>query len=81
VARALDADDRRSFRVSLTGRGRRVVDAAADDHIAILGPLQSPLTRAERDSLDRALRVPLRTVDEIRPEGPGSGGQTRRSTR
>lgn len=68
VARTLDADDRRSFRVSLTGRGREVVDAAVDDHVAILDPLQSSLTRAERDSLDRKLRTLLRTVDEIRFE-------------
>jgi DNA-binding MarR family transcriptional regulator len=52
VARTLVADDRRSFRVSLTPRGRRVVDAAVDDHAAILDPLQSPLARAERPSLD-----------------------------
>jgi DNA-binding MarR family transcriptional regulator len=66
IARALDADDRRSFRISLTARGRRTVDAAVDDHAAVLDPLQAPLTRAERDVLDQNLRRLLRAVDEIR---------------
>lgn len=68
VARTLNADDRRSIRVSLTDHGRKVVDAAVDDHAAILGPLQSSLTRAERDALDQTLRTLLQTAEEIRFE-------------
>ena len=66
IVRTLDADDRRSFRISLTARGRKTIDAAVDDHTAVLDPLQTPLTRAERDILDQNLRRLLRAVDEIR---------------
>jgi DNA-binding MarR family transcriptional regulator len=60
VARSLDATDRRSFRIALTAKGTEVVDAAATDHVAALGPLLWPLSNREREMFDRALRVLLR---------------------
>lgn len=60
VERALDAGDRRSFRVTLTTEGRRVADAALTDLTADLSALASELTDTERDGLDRALHVLLR---------------------
>lgn len=60
VERALDAGDRRSFRITLTAEGRRVADAALTDLAADLSALVSELTDTERDGLDRALHVLLR---------------------
>ncbi|MFC8074014.1 MarR family winged helix-turn-helix transcriptional regulator [Streptomyces sp. NPDC057307] len=64
LTRALDADDRRSFRVSLTDEGRRVVDAALTDLVSALSALVSHLTDAERDGLDRALTALARAGKE-----------------
>ncbi|MEV0117433.1 MarR family transcriptional regulator [Streptomyces sp. NPDC050844] len=60
VERTLDADDRRSFRITLTAKGRRVADAALTDLAADLSILVSELTDTERDGLDRALQALLR---------------------
>lgn len=60
LVRALDADDRRSFRVSLTDEGRRVVDAAFTDLVGAMSALVSGLTDAERDGLDRGLQALVR---------------------
>ncbi|MGW8672038.1 MarR family winged helix-turn-helix transcriptional regulator [Streptomyces niveus] len=60
LVRALDADDRRSFRVSLTDEGRRVVDAAFTDLVAAMSALVSGLTDTERDGLDRGLQALVR---------------------
>ncbi|MEU1789728.1 MarR family transcriptional regulator [Streptomyces sparsogenes] len=62
VARSLDADDRRSFRIALTDKGRQVVDAALTDLAAALGELAAELTAEERDALDGVLRTLLRRV-------------------
>ncbi|MEU5025757.1 MarR family winged helix-turn-helix transcriptional regulator [Streptomyces milbemycinicus] len=71
VERSLDAEDRRSFRVALTDRGRQVVDAALTDLTADLSALVSELTADERDGLDRALGALLRAA--TRPNHPGGG--------
>ncbi|MEU5974840.1 MarR family transcriptional regulator [Streptomyces sp. NPDC047315] len=57
VERSLDADDRRSFRVTLTGEGRRVVDAALTDLADALTRLAAGLDDTDRAALDRALRA------------------------
>lgn len=56
VARELDAEDRRSFVVSLTKAGRSLVDAAVGEHVENERRLLSPLTHAEQVELDRILR-------------------------
>ncbi|AXU11328.1 MarR family winged helix-turn-helix transcriptional regulator [Streptomyces clavuligerus] len=56
VARSLDTEDRRSFRIALTDEGRRVADAALTDLAAALTGLVSLLDDGEREGLDRALR-------------------------
>ncbi len=58
----LDPDDRRSFQVGLTERGRDVVDAAATDHAASLAPLATALSDVERTELDRTLRTLLNAL-------------------
>lgn len=62
VVRSLDPADRRSFRVALSSKGRRVIDAAVTEHAANVARLVSALTPDERQALDRALRALLRDV-------------------
>ena len=62
VERSLDPDDRRSFRVALSAKGRQVIDAALSEHAANVGRLVSALTPEERQALDQALRTLLRGV-------------------
>lgn len=60
VRRTLDADDRRSFRVTLTDEGLAVVDAALTSLVESLGELVADLDQDERRRLDGALRTLLR---------------------
>lgn len=59
VERRLDPDDRRSFLVTLTERGRAVIDATLTEHAANLARLISPLTPEETRTLERALKTLL----------------------
>lgn len=59
VERRLDPNDRRSFLIALTARGRTVVDATLADHAANLRHLLSGLNPAERRALDDSLRALL----------------------
>jgi DNA-binding MarR family transcriptional regulator len=61
VRRQLDTEDRRSFLVELTGRGRELVDAAMTEHTANETRLLSTLTPAELTTLDTLLRKLLTT--------------------
>ncbi|WP_328946631.1 MarR family transcriptional regulator [Streptomyces sp. NBC_00250] len=61
VRRTLDADDRRSFRVTLTEEGLAVVDAALTDLVECLGSIVAGLDQDERHHLDNALRALLRS--------------------
>ncbi|MFI9456082.1 MarR family winged helix-turn-helix transcriptional regulator [Amycolatopsis sp. NPDC052450] len=63
VERALDPEDRRSFRVTLTERGFEVVDAAMTEHTANVAKLLSPLGE-DLGVLDAALRRLLVSLDE-----------------
>ncbi len=63
VERALDPEDRRSFRVTLTERGFEVVDAAMTEHAANVAKLLSPLGE-DLDVLDASLRRLLASLDE-----------------
>lgn len=60
VERSLDPADRRSFRVSLTERGREVIDATLTEHAANLAGLAAKLTEREAAALDAILRGMLR---------------------
>lgn len=57
VDRALDPGDRRSFRITLTDRGRSVVDAALTEHAANLAGLVAVLSDDERTTLNRTLQT------------------------
>ncbi|MFF0483892.1 MarR family winged helix-turn-helix transcriptional regulator [Streptomyces sp. NPDC004435] len=61
VRRTLDADDRRSFRVTLTDEGLAVVDAALTGLVESLGDLVADLDEDQRRHLDNALRTLLRS--------------------
>ncbi|AUI63434.1 MarR family winged helix-turn-helix transcriptional regulator [Amycolatopsis sp. BJA-103] len=62
VERALDPEDRRSFRVTLTERGFEVVDAAMTEHTANVAKLLSPLGE-DLDVLDASLRRLLNSLE------------------
>ena len=62
VERALDPEDRRSFRVTLTERGFEVVDAAMTEHTANVAKLLSPLGE-DLGVLDAALRRLLASLE------------------
>ena len=53
VKRDLDPDDRRSFKVSLTAKGRRLTDRLVEQHLEREEALLEPLSERERAALDR----------------------------
>jgi len=61
VERTLDPDDRRSFLVRLTDRGRSVIDGALTEHAQLVNRLGGVLSPEQRQHLDEALRALLRT--------------------
>jgi DNA-binding MarR family transcriptional regulator len=56
VERSLDPSDRRSFRVRLTGEGRRVVDESLTEHADNLARLATPLGPEDAETLAAILR-------------------------
>ncbi|MFD6070047.1 MULTISPECIES: MarR family winged helix-turn-helix transcriptional regulator [Amycolatopsis] len=62
VERALDPEDRRSFRVTLTERGFEVVDAAMTEHTENVAKLLSPLGE-DLGVLDASLRRLLTSLE------------------
>lgn len=56
IERSLDAADRRSFRITLTERGREVIDATLTDHAANLAGLAAHLSDDDARDLDRIAR-------------------------
>jgi DNA-binding MarR family transcriptional regulator len=67
VERSLDPADRRSFRITLTKRGREVVDAALTDHAANLAGIIACLGEEEAETLSASLRTLLRVVGRSQP--------------
>jgi DNA-binding MarR family transcriptional regulator len=65
VNRRADPSDRRGTLVTLTRRGKDVIDKAVEDHVANEERILRSLTPAERRSLDGLLRMLL--VDLERP--------------
>ena len=62
VERTLDPADRRSFRVTLTDKGREVIDETMTDHAATLHHLTANLPEQELKTLTTALRHLLQTL-------------------
>jgi DNA-binding MarR family transcriptional regulator len=60
ITREIDPDSRRTIRISLTPRGREVVDAALRDHVDNEERLISALTAGQREQLESLLRILLR---------------------
>ncbi|MGI5161282.1 MarR family winged helix-turn-helix transcriptional regulator [Microbispora sp. CA-102843] len=56
VERSLDPADRRSFKITLSEKGREVIDATLTDHAANLARLASGLATEDAATLDRLLR-------------------------
>ncbi|WP_377268201.1 MarR family winged helix-turn-helix transcriptional regulator [Peterkaempfera sp. SMS 1(5)a] len=73
VERALDPADRRSFRITLTGQGLQLADAAVTDHAANLTRLASCLGMEDAAQLDRILRTMLASVARPDRRARGSG--------
>ncbi len=63
VERIKNPDDGRSVLITLTDRGRRVIDPAVTDHVANLARLTSGLTESEAKRLDRLLDRYLATLE------------------
>lgn len=57
VERRQSPDDRRSFLISLTDEGFRVIDAAVSDHVKTQEKLVSGLAARDRRQLDTLLKV------------------------
>lgn len=60
ITRETDPDSRRTIRISLTPRGREVIDAALRDHVNNEKHLLSTLTACQRQQLEDLLRILLR---------------------
>jgi DNA-binding MarR family transcriptional regulator len=71
VQRSLDPADRRSFRITLTEKGRQVIDATLTEHAANLARLASHLTPEDATTLTRILRTMLNALTRP-PDGPAS---------
>ncbi len=65
VERIKNPDDGRSVLITLTNRGRRVIDPAVTDHVANLARLTSGLTESEAKRLDRLLDRYLAALDSV----------------
>lgn len=62
VERTLDPADRRSFRITLTDAGRKVIDETMTEHAANLHRLAQDMTEEELASLSTALRKLLASL-------------------
>ncbi len=65
VERIKNPDDGRSVLITLTDRGRRVIDPAVTDHVANLARLTSGLTESEAKRLDRLLDRYLAVLESV----------------
>lgn len=78
VERSLDPADRRSFRISLTEQGHRVIDAALTEHAANLARLASRLTPEDATTLSRILRTMLDALTRP-PDAPAPARRQRQA--
>jgi len=77
IRRLADPNDRRGRLVELTAKGRRLVDAAVEDHLANEEQLLAGLSPSERERLAELLRKllgskPFRALDPAREPGATS---------
>jgi DNA-binding MarR family transcriptional regulator len=63
IERLPDPDDRRGTLVTLTPKGKALVDEAVGDHVANEARLLEALTKTERTELDRLLRKLLASLE------------------
>lgn len=61
IERRSSREDRRSFDVALTAKGREVIDAALTDTAGAIGGLMAGLRPGERAIVDEAMRLLVRT--------------------
>src|SRR5262249_15717547 len=78
VVRSLDPADRRSFRGALTEKGREAIDPTLTEHAAKIARLVSCLTPEQSESLERALRTLLRSVESKSVLRDGDQGGAKR---
>jgi DNA-binding MarR family transcriptional regulator len=64
VARHRDPADRRALQIELTLKGRELLDATLSEHVANEERILAPLTREERDELDRLARKLLAGLED-----------------
>jgi DNA-binding MarR family transcriptional regulator len=83
IKRVPDPDDGRGVLVELTGKGLKLVDRVAPEHLANERRLLSPLSATEQKTLAALLRQLLLEFEASRPEPPASGigGRRRRARR
>ena len=62
IERALDAADRRSFRIALTERGLALIDRVLEDHAANLANIMAPMTQRQIAVLEAELKNLLLAV-------------------
>ena len=77
VRRRPDPNDRRAMLVELTPKGREVIDAAIEDHIANEERLLAGLSAAEQRTLERLLRKLMLHLERNAgaPAEPPAGGR------
>jgi DNA-binding MarR family transcriptional regulator len=68
IERAIDPADRRGIVVTLTRKGRKLVDRLASEHLANERQLLAPLSARERDALAGLLKKLLLAYEEDRAE-------------
>lgn len=71
VRRTLDPTDRRGVVVSLTAKGRRLVDRIGAEHLGNEKLLLAPLSRQEQDALAGLLKKLLLAYEAEQPFPPG----------
>lgn len=64
VERVANPEDARSKLVQLTAEGLTLIDKAVEAHTANMTSMLGPLSKDERDALDKGLSALLRVLDE-----------------
>lgn len=71
VTRETDPANRRSVIVTLTDEGKRVIDAAVTDHVAVQHALLAPLSDRDRQQLTRLLTRWLADLGDLEQSSGG----------
>lgn len=81
IERALDPADRRGIAVTLTAKGRKLVDDVAAEHLVNESRLLTPLSRKEQKALADLLKKLLRAYEHEHPLPPGPPAKDRTRAR